>query len=293
MAKDYYKIPADLDTGYLDREISLGTMDGANNLRPVSIKVVLSYIFSGFLAFWFVTQTFMSHSPIWLKLLFFLFWGVLTHLLASYTKRKDMQITLVEPFFNYIFSPRRLSTRSTDKANDFYGICGIAGLAEDDRLIEYADGTVAYAYQIVGSASRLLFEEDRDLILRRTDGFFRKLGNDYELIIITTRESQKVYKQVAALQSRYNNLKVDEPDLENLLEQQFQVFKSYIGSSFRSIHQYLFIKANNKEALRLAENVLRSEVENSALYLKQCTALFEQDIYSILEPIYQEDIKKK
>ena len=63
--------------------------------------------------------------------------------------------------------------------------------------------------------------------------------------------------------------------------------KNVVGGSFRSIHQYLIIKADNTEALTVAKNMLQSEVENSSYMFKQCTALFGDDIYDVFRTIYK------
>ena len=46
----------------------------------------------------------------------------------------------------------------------------------DGRIITFIDGNVGQLYAIVGSASRLLFDRDRDRIMFRVDHFWRKAG---------------------------------------------------------------------------------------------------------------------
>ena len=140
---------------------------------------------------------------------------------------------------------------------------------------------------MVGSASILLFESDQEAILTRVDNFFKKWQTDSEVIFMTAKEGQKVYRQLANLQKRYENLQNDDQDLRDLAEEQFRILRDYVGSEFKSIHQYMVIKSDNKEALRVANGILQTEVENSALFIKQCVPLERDDTLEILRSIYQ------
>ena len=82
-------------------------------------------------------------------------------------------------------------------------------------------------------------------------------------------------------------MKNDDKDLRKLAEEQFRILKEYVGHEFKSIHQYMLIKSANKEVLRRSENVLRSEVENSNLMIKQCVPLDKDEIIPLLASIYQ------
>jgi CCR4-NOT transcriptional regulation complex NOT5 subunit len=89
------------------------------------------------------------------------------------------------------------------------------------------------------------------------------------------------------LQKRYENLQNDDPDLRDLAEEQFRILRDYVGKEFKSIHQYMVIKSSSKEALRVANNILQSEVENSSLFIKQCVPLEKDDTLEVLRSIYQ------
>jgi hypothetical protein len=63
--------------------------------------------------------------------------------------------------------------------------------------------------------------------------------------------------------------------------------RDHVGSEFKSIHQYMLIKSKNKEALRVANGILQSEVEESSLMIKQCVPLDKLDVLQLLSSIYQ------
>lgn len=285
MAKQSYKIPDTLDKSVLDTEIAIKNDDGIG-LKPLSLKVILSFLVSGFICLYMVSKSFISAGSLFAKICFVAIWICLTVLLLREDKTGQMQFKLVPTFLTYMFKSNRVViTRSNSYANGFYSIAGISDINLDTGLIEYADGTYGYMYRVVGSGSVLLFDEDREAILNRVDSFYRKMKTDYEIIYLTAKESQKIYRQVATLKRRYD--KLDDDELKALADMEYDYLKNYVGGSFRSTHQYMIIKADNKEALMVGKNMLQSEVENSTLMIKQCTALFGEDLYNVLRLVYK------
>lgn len=287
MSKTGYKIPATLDQSVADMEISLKSGDGMGP-KPLPLKVILFALSSVLICFWLVMKTFIGQGPIWAIVIFVLCWVAMTLILMRYDKTKQMQVQMIPALFGYIpKSARHVLTRSGNRANEFYGIVGIESIDDKTGLVTFADGTFGYFYRVVGSASVLLFDSDKDAILRRVDAFYRKMNTDAEIIFMTVKESQKVYRQIANLKRRYVRLSTNDPDLKMLAHEQFDILKHHVGGTFKSIHQYMILKADNKEALLVTKNILQSEVENSSQMIKQCTALFADDIYDVLRMIYR------
>lgn len=286
MAKKSYKIPAGMNATYADMEIAIMTKDGIG-ARPLPVKVILTYIGSFMLCFMTVNKTFISRGNFAQKAVFVVLWVLMTLLLATFDKTKRMQIQLLPTLADYVPKVNRhIRTRTSNTANAFYAISN--GIEIDDNgLCTFADGTYGYWYRVVGSASILLFEEDKEAILNRVDAFYRKIGTDVECIFMTAKESQKVYRQIANLKRRYDVLTTDDSDLLELADTQYSVLKNYVGGTFKSIHQYLILKADNKEALTMNKNVLQSEVENSSLMIKQCTPIYRDDIHEVCRVIFR------
>lgn len=285
--KQSYKIPESLDANYFDVEIALKTNDGIG-IKPVPIKIILSAIISIITCFYFLTNGIISNAYGIQKFLFVVIWIALSVVLLSYDKSKQMKIQLVPVLLNYLPKTNRyLYTRKTVRANEFYHLLGIDKVDEHNGWIGFVDGSYGYMYQVVGSASILLFESDKEAILDRVDSFYRKMGSDYENIYITVKEPQKIHHQLANLKKNYDTMDVRDPDLEMLFNQQFNILKHRVGDECKSIHQYMIIKGNNKEQLTIAKNVLQSEVENSSLMFKQCTAMYHDDIVNVFGPIYK------
>lgn len=289
MAKEAYKIPADLNTSYSDTEIVLSSKDGIS-LRPMPVKVLLGYVGSVLILMYIYLKTFIGQSPWYIMIPFGIVWAGLTILLMTFDKTKRMNISLIPTVSRYISKAHRnVNTRTSSNATPFYQICGINQI-RDNGMIEWSDGTYGYMYRVTGSASILLFEGDRNAIIDRVDMFYRKLDTSVEVGYITMKEAQKVYRQIASLKKFYDNLDTTDPDLLACAEEQFRTLSDYVGKSFRSIHQYMYLKANSEESLMQAKNVLQSEVENSAYMIKQCVPLYREDIHEVLRAVYQQQV---
>lgn len=285
--KQSYRIPYGLNETYADLNISLHSKDGSVG-TVVPMKVVLSYVGSGLVLMWLMMNTFIgSMSNIIQKVLFIFLWIALTILLASYDATQRMNAQLVPVALNYIpHKARYIYTRNTKVATPFFNLVGVEDIS-DDGLVEFIDGTWGYWYRVVGSASILLFDSDKEAIVTRVDNFFRKWNSESEINFMTCKESQKVYRQLSNLKTRYENLKSSDPELRELAEEQFSILKDYVGNEFKSIHQYMLVKSNNKEALNVAVNILQSEVENSSLMIKQCVPLLYDDVVDLYKSIYR------
>ena len=287
MAKASYRIPYPLAQSYFDMTISLNTKDGAVG-KVIPMMTVAAYTISVLACMLIVFKSFIGSvgNPVQV-ILFVILWAAITIVLCKYDGTRRMNVQRITTLLNYLPSKsRHVYTRTVRNAVPFYNIAGIKQI-DDDGLVTYADGTYGYFYRVVGSASILLFESDQDAILTRVDNFFKKWQVESEIIFMTSKEGQKTYRQLANLQKRYENLQNDDPDLRDLAEEQFTILRDYVGREFKSIHQYMVIKSENKEALRVANGILQSEVENSALFIKQCVPLEKEDTIEVLRSVYQ------
>lgn len=288
MAKAYYKIPADLNASYLDMELAIRSSDGIG-VKPIPMKIIFAYLLSGLVCLWSVLNTFIAQGTIVQKFLYVVLWAALTVLLCSYDNTHRMKAALIPVLLSYFSKANRvLMTRNASDAIPFYTLVGIKkdGIDKKTGLISFDDGTYGYMYRVVGSASVLLFESDKTAILDRVDSFYRKLGTEAELIFLTTKSSQVVYRQVAALKRTYDDLVDRDPDLLALANEQFSVLKDYVGGSFKAIHQYLIIKGDNKEVLQQTKAVLQAELEGSSLMIKRAVTMGFDDITEVLHMVF-------
>ena len=285
MPKSVYKVPASLNRSFLNHEITLS--GGGMQSKPLPMKVLLFWAASILSLFWVVSSTFVATADWWIIALVVIWWLVATAFLGQYSKTKEMKYMSVPAILAYVpTAARRVLTRKSTNPSAFYSVVGIDNI-DESGLIKYADGTYGQGYLVVGSASILLFEEDRKAILNRVDSFWRKVDTTCEYTFVTTKEPQRVYHQIANLERRNLALEVRDPELKELMDEQYDILHDYVGNQFKSIHQYLLLKADNLEALRRAHTILQSEVESSALMIKGCTMLNGADVTEMLTVIYK------
>ena len=287
MAKERYIVPVSLDRTILDHELTLSS--NAMRLKPLPMKVIFVYIGSITVLMWLLTGTPLKGASFGYLVLISVWWIVATAYFASYSKTKEMRGEMIMALIDYLpKTARKVLTRSDSSPGQFHSIVGIKDVDEKTGFITYADGMVGQAYAVVGSASCLLFDQDRDAILNRNDRFYRKLEPGVEWVFITTKEPQRVHTQIATLEKRNRRLSPDarDPELVALMDEQYQSLKSYVGASFFSIHQYLILIARNEEDLRKAHNLLDAEAGDSSLMFKEVTMLTYDETIDLLATHY-------
>ena len=292
--KSSYKIPADIDSNYLDMEIAIKKDD--IGIRPTPVRVVLTVLISIFIAFYlaFNGNSFLREGGTAVVVLFLICWVLLTMLIIYRDGTNRMQIEYLPALFAYVpKSARRVTTRRTSNANPFFGIVGIEDIDDKTGMVTYSDGTYAYWYAVVGSASILLFPEDKDAILTRVDNFYKNMGSDCEVIYMTTREPQNVTRQLAHLIAQYKALNFQSADMNRLVEEQYDTLKNYVGKEFKSTHQYMIVKGDNREALSQINNLVVAETESSSLMFRQCVPMYKEDLITPLSLIYKSSYQPK
>lgn len=285
MAKTSYSIVSSIDRSFLDHEITIG-MAGFD-AKPASIKQLLFLLGGLLVTAWAASTTFISSSGV-VGIILFVIWAVITVLyFGGATKTKELRIRALPALVAYASrAARHVSTRRSSNPSQFASVVGIERV-DEDGLIHFYDGTFGQAYLVVGSASMLLFDEDRTSILRRVDAFWRKVEPTCEYIFVTTKEPQRVHRAVASLERRNQALEVRDPDLLELQNEQYDIFVEHVGGKFTSIHQYLLIKGRTLDALRRGHMVVQAEVEGSSLMIKEATMLDSEETLHMLSTFYQ------
>lgn len=286
MAKTAYKIPDSLNKSRWDTQIVISSRKGTA-LRPLPVKIVFGFIGGGLLVLWMVSSTFMKPSPIWLKGLLILFCGMLLTLILLPDHTGNSRYILIPALIDYLQKQNReVIVRRNKPANNFMHVSRINQVYPDHGLIKFTDNTYGYAYQVVGNASVLLFDEDKDAILERVDKFYRKMKTDYQLIYITSKEPQHVRSQLDSMSERFQNLAYPDPELKAIARMEYRIIHDDVGMQFRSTHQYLVIKADNPEALTLGKNMLLAECQ-SPLMFKEADALIDDDLVKMLASVFR------
>ncbi|WP_026820749.1 hypothetical protein [Arthrobacter castelli] len=285
MAKEVFKMPSSLNRSFLDHEITL--TGGGWQAKPSPIKQLLFLTGGILVTIWFVSSTFVAHASIGIIVLFVIWSLAMVFYLGGLTKTKELRLMTVPALLSYLPArARKMVARRSSDPSEFASIVGINSIEEDGR-IDFSDGSVGQLYLIVGSASHLLFDEDRRGILNRVDAFWRKVQTSCEYIFITTKEPQRIHHQVANLEQRNRELQVRDPDLLELQDEQYDILTEHVGGKFTSIHQYVLLKGVSADGLRQGQMILQSEAEGSSLMVKEITMLDREETRQTLRVFYQ------
>lgn len=286
MAKTGYKIPENLNKTPFDTLINLKS-DGLG-LKPVPLYILLCWVASLMFGIYVVNSTFVKSSGLFGIFLFVITYAVFCSNLFRRDSSGLMQMSLVTTIPDYVPRGKKtINTRDiTKNVYEFYTFLGIEDIDEDTGVIYFIDGTYGVMYRVVGNASTFLFDKDRDSILDRYRNFVANISASVELTFFTAKEPQQITHQVGNVYKRYKNLEYDDPELKGLLDQQFNCLKNEIGGSYRSIHQYLLIRADNNEELIMGINNLRREVETSTLVFRQCEALDGDGVCEVISHVF-------
>lgn len=289
--KQVYRIATNLDRSYLDVEVALQAKSGVG-LRPLPLYTLLIWIvaiFGGVLAVTSLSLP-LHLLPLPLKALFFIACLAFTFIATSRDGGNQARMAAIRNMCTYMFvKPSRiLKTRSTDPATQFYRLVGIKEISKKTGMVTYIDGTVAYFYRVVGNASSLLFDSDKEAVITRVDNFFRKVPDYIRCEIITVKEPQKVLTNKVRMKELYSQLRTRDKDLIDVMQQSYKNLDEYIGGEFKSIHQYLILYAGSKEYVNKAHAILVNEIQGSGLMFSAAEPLYEDDVVDLLHTIYAE-----
>lgn len=281
MAKKRFKIPSTLDVTYFDMEFNIKSKNGVGINKPVSAKVILSTLLAGFAWFYLVFQTFIGKGGIPLVIGFTIAWIALSVLLVRADPTKRMGLELMFSAINYLpKSGRYIPVRMSDTVYQLQALLNIKTIDPEDGRIHFLDGQIGHCYHVVGSASALMFEEDKQIILDKVDAFYRKLPVGVEVIYDTVYEGHSVEEQLASVEVTKQNLNIKSAGLDGLLEEQHEILKYAINNNqgLTSLHQYLVVRAPSEAALAEFENLLIGDVEGNGLMFRLAKTLSYEEL---------------
>ena len=284
-----YKIPESLDKNYGDTQIALTTSKGLA-MRPLPIRVIGGFVAGFLVVVWLMTNSFMIYSSLKIRLLTGCILLYLIYMLLWPDHTGESQYSLISALISYLpKAHRNVYVRRTQPANNFMHVSGISQIYPKHGLIRFTDGSFGYAYRVVGNASVFLFNEDRDMVLNRVDNYYRNMKPDYTLIYLSAKEPQHVGTQLERMKKRFAKLQRKgqaTKDLAAIANMEYRMLHDEIGQHFRSINQYLIIKAPNPEALTTGKALLIAECQSEKMF-KEADALFDKELERMLADIYQ------
>lgn len=289
MAKQRYKIPTSLDASYLDVEFLLQNKDGLGPSKPVNGKAIVTGLVSIVLWMFLIFKTPVGLGGIFPAVGFTITWFALSILLVLPDKTNRLGFELIASMIGYL--PKKARTVEVRLHNDVTKIqssTGVDYVDVEDGMIHFLDGTVGRVYHVVGSASILMFDADKTMILDKVDNFYRKLPVGVEVIFDTVKEAQRTDIQSKAAIEGYKNLKKKSKGLQALYKERHQVLKYGVGERFKSIHQYAIIKGPKEESLNEGESLIQGDVEGEGLMFKRAESLQYEDVIRYTKQLFGE-----
>lgn len=291
MAKQRFKIPTMLDVSYFDMEFNLKSKNGLGVTKPVSAKTLLFGLLFAFAWFYLIFQTFIGRSGIPMVIIFTLCWLTLSVLLVKTDATGRLGASLVVSALNYVpKAGRSVPARLSDNVMPLKGVFGIDTVDPEDGRIRFLDGQVGHAYHVVGSASSLMFEEDKNRIIDKVDSFYKKLPVGVEVVYDTVYEGHRVDEQVASVKRDRKALNVNSPGLLALLSEQQDILTHAIHESvhLKSLHQYLVVRAPSDAELQELENLLYGDMEHEGLMFRLVKRLDYDETKNYLKSVTSE-----
>lgn len=288
MAKPRYKIPVSLDVSYLDMEFTLQSKNGVGIQKPVPARVIFFSLLALFLWMYAITKTFIASGGFFNIVGFSIFYIAFMVLMIRQDKTHRSGFHLVYTMSLYYPKSRRsIPVRSTDKVLQLQNAMNTADIDFEDGLIRFVDGSIGQCYHVVGSASALMFEQDKQMILDKVDSFYRKMGLDVQLIFDTVYEGHSVDEQLESTLALRKNLRTRSPGLEKLIQERYDVLDKAINKSERltSIHQYLVIIAKNESALTDIESLIFGDVEGDGVMFRLAKPAAHKEILRYYQSI--------
>lgn len=286
--KQNFKIPTSLDVSYMDMEFNFKSKDGVGINKPLTAKVVLSVLFAVFAWFYLVFQTFIIKGGIGVIIGFTIFWFLLALLLLRTDNTGRMGLELVFSLLNYLpKSGRYVPVRLADSVYPLQSLLNVHTIDEEDGCIHFLDGQIGYVYHVVGSASALMFEQDKQVILSKVDAFYRKLPVGVEVIYDTVFEGHAVDDQIQNIEKTRKALRSKSPGLQRLLTEQHDILKHAINNhkALRSFHQYMVVRCPSESDLKEFENLVIGDVEGSGLMFRLAKTLNYEETQNYFKSI--------
>lgn len=257
-----YKIPYTLDTSMLDARAPLTlSKDGASSSnKEVTMRDIVIVGVGGIVGFWITRKPMFFGNGSALGTLIF----IAGYILFLRTIFKGIQIPSALNFQRIATYVRNISTKIhkrdrivTAVFGDYDNVAVITGFVEPDthsNLLHFSNGDVGRVRRIIGSASYNIFESDRNNIINDYSVFLRTLNENVVYNFITVLANQRVYKQLHSL----NNQKANEDNLTVIKEIDRDIKELLIISdkAYKSLHQYLVLRAPTLEDLTDAENLI-------------------------------------
>lgn len=244
-----YGIRTSLAKTLFDTEIPLSGLTSLHGgKKPVTIRVFVYTMLSLFGYALIFSRTVIALGGFWGMFLFTIGYIGCYATLVTRTDTLDYRVQYIPVIVKYWRkNGRKVGSGLLDSGGPFRDLIGIderkgrQGVNEEG-CIYFVDGEVGYLLDVVGYASNLLFDEDKDQVISDTRVFYRNLMPRVGVTVVTQASVQDVTTQLQSKVNQLNNLAIDSNGLRQVLKKQGLELKHNVGSKFSMIRQYILVR---------------------------------------------------
>lgn len=251
-AKQRYSIPNSIDVNALDMPFSL-RRGSVGPKKPVTVGLILLIIFvAGLYAY--LAQYFLKNEfGIIYVVGFSIFYWIFAVSMIRRGRTNERGYRWLMPTINYWFSgsSRFIVTRGHAGERDIMKLkfqIPVETWDEQSGLVTFTDGSVAYLIDVIGNGSRSLFQDDIDRIIGTFETYLEQLKLGTSISVVSRQASQDTTIQRQSLEEKRRvnaNQTVD-----YLIARNVEMLSNFVETRFKSIHQYIVLRARNVETLQ-------------------------------------------
>lgn len=287
-----YGFRANLNDSLFDTTIPIMTSSGEQiTKREFTIRTFLMIVFGIILLMIIETQTVIGHGGFG-AVIFGVLWMWLVWEVSQPLPTKKIAISYFLVLARYL--PKRNRQMSFRSFAPAYGVSLLTGIQEngvsDRGVIRFLNNDIGRVFEITGSASRLMFDEDRTRVVNDARNFYRNINPTTTMIIDTLSSPQRVKTQVMAADWQLKHMTLNSQGLKQLLEHEKDALEEHVGHQFPMFHQYFVIRAVNEDEMNMFIQWLMQVMGSSSLYLKDIRPLDSKtEVVGYLHQLFSAD----
>lgn len=272
--RNLFAIRSTLAESALDTVITFGGQNSTIQIRKeFTVKSVL-LLAVGLVSFMtLVTTSMIRDGGIIGTGLFSIGYILLVWEIAKTTPTRDLAIDYFPVLINYLpHSQREISFRRTAPSYPITMLTGIKDIAEDG-LIRFGNDDIGQVFEVVGSASSLMFNRDKQQVVQDARLFYRNVSPLTSMTIDTIAMPQRVKLQLQATDWQKQHLSLKNSPLSNLLDNERKVLELHVGKKFSTYHQFMIVRSVNTDEMGIFLEWLKGTIDSRSMYLKDIRPL--------------------
>ena len=251
-AKKVYSIPNSIDVNALDMPFSL-RRGSVGPKKPITVGFMLMVIGVTGLFIYLIQYFFKNEFGVLYIIGFSIFYWMLSVAMIKRQRTGERGYKWLMPTINYWFSgnSRFIITRGHAGESEVMKLkfqIPIETWNEQSGLVTMTDGSVAYFIDVIGNGSNSLFQDDVDRIIGSFETYLEqlKLGTSISVVSRQAAQDTTIQRESLTEKRRQNTNQT----VDFLLARNIDMLSNFVETRFKSIHQYIVLRARNLDTLQ-------------------------------------------